>query len=242
MINYYGKYELAGIPVSVSCRQQYIWKQCVGFETDADPWENFIITGGDVEYEEKNADRPGYSYGYLESLAFYRKFCERAAHSNVMLFHSSAIAVDGRAYLFTAPSGTGKSTHARLWREMLGDRAVMINDDKPLLKFDADVTTVYGTPWMGKHCLGANVSAPVEGICLIEQAKDNSIERVSMAEAFPILLSQIYRPYDPAAMTKVMSLAAALARNVPVWRLKCNISAEAAKLSYTTMTGKELDK
>ncbi|MCQ2354495.1 MAG: hypothetical protein MJ102_05240 [Clostridia bacterium] len=242
MQNYYGKYELAGIPVAVSCRTGFIKRHCAGFETDADPWETFIITAKDVEYERKYADRPDYPDGYLEYLSFYRKYCESAARDGVLLFHSSAIAVDGKAYLFTAPSGTGKSTHTRLWREMLGADAVMVNDDKPLLRVKDGGTIVYGTPWMGKHGLGSNISAPVDGICFIERSKTNSIERIEVGQALPVLLSQTYRPHDPTAMACVLPMVAKMARDIPVWKLRCNISAEAAQLSYTTLTGKELKK
>ena len=87
----------------------------------------------------------------LELLAVYRRIAEQMPFRDTFLFHGSAVAVDGAAYLFTARSGTGKSTHTRLWREMLGDRAVMVNDDKPLIRLTEDGAVVYGTPWNGKH-------------------------------------------------------------------------------------------
>ena len=136
------------------------------------------ITSQDIEYEkQKSAEedaamsiptRP-FKDEYLETLAVYRKICDQMPERDTFLFHCSAVAVDGKAYLFTAPSGTGKSTHTRLWREVFGDRAVMINDDKPLLHVASESAQtgkdgtsaqpqvlVYGTPRLAKTALQPN--------------------------------------------------------------------------------------
>ena len=127
------------------------------------------ISEQDIEFEREKSVREriaegleiiNYPDSYLETLAVYRKIADKMLSYETMLFHGSAIAVDGQAYLFTAKSGTGKSTHTRLWREVFGDRAVMVNDDKPLLKVTDSGVTVFGTPWNGKHRLGKNNSAP----------------------------------------------------------------------------------
>ncbi len=176
------------------------------------------------------------SDNYLEMLAVYRKIAEKLPIYDTFLFHGSAIAVDGQSYVFTAKSGTGKSTHARLWRELLGDCAVMVNDDKPLLKVQPDNTvTVYGTPWDGKHHLSRNIAVPVRAICLLERSPDNHIREISKAEAMPMLLQQAYRPADPAALAKTLALIDRL--NVKLYRLCCNMDPSAAKLSYHTMKG-----
>ena len=88
---------------------------------------------------------------------------------DTILFHGSAVAVDGIGYLFTAKSGTGKSTHTRLWRELFGERAVMLNDDKPLIKVSENGIIVYGTPWDGKHRLSTNTFVPLKGICFMSK-------------------------------------------------------------------------
>ena len=174
---------------------------------------------------------------YLETLAVYRKICDQMPERDTFLFHCSAIAVDGKAYLFTAPSGTGKSTHARLWREVFGDRAVMINDDKPLLRVTSDSLLVYGTPWDGKHRLSTNTVAPVAGICLLERGEENCVERIAKEDAFPRLLQQTYRPQSPVELMKTMELLDAVASNVPLCRLRCNMEPEAARVAYDMMSG-----
>ena len=145
-----------------------------------------------------------YPAPYLESLAVYRKLAHAMLEKNTLLFHGSAIAVDGQAVLFTAKSGTGKSTHTRLWREMLGDRAVMVNDDKPLLRITEDGVLVCGTPWDGKHHLSTNCAVPLKAICILEQGDKNAIGAISPKEALPMLLQQSFHPDGPAAMLRMM--------------------------------------
>ena len=192
------------------------------------------ITHHDISFERSRADHPDYSDVYLETLAVYRKIAEKMPEYDTFLFHGSTIAVDGKAYIFTAKSGTGKSTHARLWREMLGEKAVMVNDDKPLIRVHPDGSaTVYGTPWDGKHHLSSNIAVPVRAICILERAQENHIREITKAEALPMLLQQMYRPADPAALAKTLTLIDRL--NVKLYRLGCNMEKEAAEVSYNAM-------
>ena len=205
-----------------------------------------VIAPQDIEYEKQKSAEEDAAMGiptrsfkdeYLETLVVYRKICDQMPERDTFLFHCSAIAVDGKAYLFTAPSGTGKSTHARLWREVFGDRAVMINDDKPLLRVTSDSLLVYGTPWDGKHRLSTNTVAPVAGICLLERGEENCVERIAKEDAFPRLLQQTYRPQSPVELMKTMELLDAVASNVPLCRLRCNMEPEAARVAYDMMSG-----
>ena len=207
---------------------------CQFYLTDSSAQWTVQVSQQDIDLERSCADRPGYSDAYLETLAVYRKIAERMPAYDTFLFHGSAIAVDGAAYIFTAKSGTGKSTHARLWREMLGERAVMVNDDKPLIRVHPDgAATVYGTPWDGKHHLSSNIAVPVRAICILERAQENRIREISKAEALPMLLQQTYRPADPAALAKTLTLIDRL--KVKLYRLGCNMEKEAAEVSYNAM-------
>lgn len=175
---------------------------------------------------------------YLESLIIYKKLCEYImSNANGILLHSSAVAVDGNAYLFTAPSGTGKSTHARLWRELLGARAVMINDDKPIIRFVDGDFYVYGTPWNGKHRLGTNARAKVKAICYLSRAEDNSIKKVEPQDLIIDVLGQTILPKDKEVADKVYPFIDKLLKSVDLYKLCCNVSEEAARLSYETMSG-----
>lgn len=177
------------------------------------------------------------SDGYLEGLKLYGKVAELFLPHNILLFHASAIALDGKAFLFTAPSGTGKSTHARLWRERFGDRVVMINDDKPMLQFCQDGTIqVWGTPFAGKDRLHTNMHAPLQGIVLLHQADENSIQPMTPHQAFPHLFQQTYRDFDhPDDIRHCLDLVDRLSR-LPVYSLGCTISQQAVSLAYSALT------
>ncbi len=180
-----------------------------------------------------------FSDAYLETLALYRKLAEALVEREVLLLHGSVVAVDGQAYLFTAKSGTGKSTHSRLWRELFGERAVMINDDKPLLRVSKEGVTAFGTPWNGKHRLGGNLSAPLKALCILSRDERNHIEPISLEDAFPMLFQQCYRPRQPEKMPLVLSLLERLGTEVKCYRLGCNMEPEAARVSYQGMQEEE---
>lgn len=234
-------YKLADMVVNVSYETDYVEKQCKDYVSAETPEFNITVAADDVECEKQKADRDGYPYGYLESLALYRKFCSTVIHKDILLFHSSAIAVDGKAYLFAAPSGTGKSTHTGLWRKVFGDRAVAVNDDKPLIKLSDGVLTVYGTPWDGKHRLSNNISVPVAGICFLTRGTENSIKKLAPMEALPEFLSQTFRPEDEDGVRKMLELAMRITAEIPMWRLSCNISEEAAVVAYEGMSGNKFN-
>ncbi|MBQ9748402.1 MAG: hypothetical protein IJV98_06425 [Clostridia bacterium] len=231
---YHNTYLFADIPIGITSETSYLHTLCKDYVTDEPPRYSLTVTREDAE-KERSLLSPHFHQGYLESLAAYRKISEAILCDDIILFHSSAIMVDGKAYLFTAPSGTGKSTHARLWREMLGNAAVMINDDKPLIRIQNGIATVYGTPYDGKEHLSTKTHAPIAGICILSQAKENSIRRITPSEALPTLLSQTYRPQKRELMQRLMPLVVALSAAVPVFHMGCNISAEASALSYQTM-------
>ncbi len=202
------------------------------------------ITGEDIEYERRKSDQEDKKEGipvrhfdddYLESLAIYRKIAEHMPSYDTFLFHGSCIAVDGQGYLFTAKSGTGKSTHAGLWKKLLGERVVYVNDDKPLIRVNPDGDlTVYGTPWAGKHNLNNNISVPLNCICLLERSAENNIVEITKSEAYPMLLQQVYRPADQDAMRKTLSLIDRM--QVRLYRLCCNMDISSAELSYGVMS------
>ncbi|MDY6367471.1 MAG: hypothetical protein SPL13_03025 [Clostridia bacterium] len=178
---------------------------------------------------------------YAESLEVFRILSYYLLNNRLgTMIHASAIAVDGEAYLFTALSGTGKSTHARLWRELLGSRAVMVNDDKPILRLIGDEIYVYGTPWMGKHYLGANIKAKVKAVCKIEQAPENSIEDITVPEMVLALFNQTVRPLNEKDMMDLTFILDKLLRGVKTYRLKCTPTIDAAKLSFSVMSGEKL--
>ena len=174
-----------------------------------------------------------------EQSALYRKLAERLLEFDTLLFHGSAISVDGEAYLFTAASGTGKSTHTALWRQVFGDRAVMVNDDKPLLRMVDGKVQVCGTPWNGKHGLGTKTVVPLKGLCILERAAENSIHPVTLSEVLPMLMQQSFRPRNPASVHLVLNLLSKLSVSTGLYRLGCNMDPEAAVVAYEGMNRKD---
>ena len=178
---------------------------------------------------------------YLEFVALQRKIAEEFFNRSILLFHGSVVAVDGTAYLFTAKSGTGKSTHTRLWREVFGDRAVMVNDDKPFLQLTENGVIAWGSPWNGKHRLGNNIGVPLKAICILQRSEENWIKSIAPAEALPMLFQQSQRPRNPVNMPRYMELIDKLACRVEFYRMGCNMDPEAALVSYEAMSGDRKD-
>lgn len=202
------------------------------------------ITQSDIDFEREKSAREDikegipirrFSDAYLETLAVYRKIADCLLSCDTLLFHGSVIAVDGEGYLFTAKSGTGKSTHTRLWREYFGERAVMVNDDKPLLHITDSGVTAYGTPWDGKHRLSTNIAVPLKGICILTRNAKNHIEPVEPHAVYPLIVQQTNRSLSADGMKHTLSLIDRMLHVVPVYRLGCNMDIEAARVAYEGM-------
>ncbi|MBQ5349498.1 MAG: hypothetical protein IIU41_00465 [Oscillospiraceae bacterium] len=240
-----GVYRFAELNIAVRSLFRDVHDYCAEFHTDAEADFAVETSAEDIAFERTRAaasdaalGRPSRAYtdGYLEELAVYRKIAERLPLYDTVLFHGSALAADGEGYLFTAPSGTGKSTHARLWRELLGDRVVMINDDKPLLRVTEEGVTVYGTPFRGKHGLGGDVSAPLRSIGLLSRGEENDVRTITASDAFPRLLRQAYRPSDGPALKATLAILERLARTVRFFDMKCNTDVSAAAAAFGAMS------
>lgn len=229
----------AGLKVSVHHNYDNLTKFLSDYLTSCPTDIKIDITTDDINHEREKSDGIYPDY-YLEFLAFLRKFCSRAADYGIVLFHSSAVVCDEKAYLFTAPSGTGKSTHADLWCKLLGEKVKILNGDKPFLRFTEDIPYAYGSPFDGKEHLSYNGRAEIAGICFLYQSRDNNIERVSPLEAFKWVYPQTLKPEETAQCKKAVETMIRLINKVPLYSLGCNISTEAAKLSYETMTGEKI--
>ena len=219
---------------------EYSLKYCKDYLTD-DPADFCVeIKQEDIldEFKWQEAQNDGNrSDAYIESLALYRKICTQLALRNTVLIHGSSLMKDGNAFLFCAPSGTGKSTHTRLWREVYGSDVVMINDDKPLVRVSKDGSPmIYGTPWNGKHHIGAPISAPLRNICFLERSENNSIYPVNKIDAFQRLLQFTFRPDSPLEMSSVLGTIDQTVQFADFWQLKCNMDPQAAVISCEGMT------
>ncbi len=226
--------------IQVNNKYDYIKDYCKNYiVNNAAP--DFIVEVSDDEILAEKSEEYSSTMGYLETLAVYRKICERLVDDNIILVHSSVLMVDGQAVMFLAPSGTGKSTHSRLWCQVYGERVTMINDDKPLVSVRTDNNgthlTVYGTPWCGKHGIETNTSAPVKAIFILKRSETNYTKKLSPKEAFPYIYRQIYHPNNEMLMKKILPLMLTFAQNVDIYELGCNMEEEAAKVAYRAAFG-----
>lgn len=237
--------ELASCVVAVRANFESSRAYCRDFLSAKAPELTVTVTPEDLTLEREKSAQTDMAEGVpvrsltdaqLEITAIQRKLAQAFFSRDILVFHGSAVAVDGVAYLFTAKSGTGKSTHTRLWRETLGHRAVMVNDDKPFLRITADEVLVCGSPWNGKHRLGADLAVPLRAICLLERGERNEIQKITAEEALPILLQQSSRPMDGKLLPHYMELLDRLCRHTAFYRLRCNMAPEAAKVSYEAMS------
>ena len=233
--------DIAGVKVHIEALYEASKDYCVDYLCDGPADISVKIRQADIDmerqYDAKERDLEGkapirFSDSYMETLAVYRKIVNQLVAHDILLFHGSVVSVDGVAYLFTAKSGTGKSTHTRLWRKVFGEKVVMVNDDKPLLKILKDGVLVCGTPWDGKHRLNTNCIVPLRAICILERGEKNEISTVSAKEALPMLLQQSHRPGD---LGKYMELLDILTGAVSFYRLHCNMDPEAAHVAYNAM-------
>ena len=187
-------------------------------------------------WESLKARYPNLSDESCEYLSTGSSFYHQLVNFDGMMLHSSAVVLDGRAYLFSAPCGTGKSTHTALWcREFAAEGAFILNDDKPALRLIDGAWYAYGTPWSGKTDQNVNTRVPLGGICILRRGEENRIAPYSGAPAVHALLEQTARPRDPMQMQKVLTLLDSLLRTVPTWRMECTPTPEAAHLARETM-------
>ena len=151
---------------------------------------------------------------------------------NGIVLHASCIEYQGKGIAFTAPSGTGKSTHTGLWeRHVEGTR--IINDDAPVIRIKDDKPYAYGSPWSGSTDKFLNMKVPLSAIVLLEQAKENSIRSLSIPEAVSMVMPRFLMPYHDRKMMELsVSTFERIISTVPVYSLKCRPDAEAVELVH----------
>lgn len=242
--------KLADVVIRIEPMFDYVREYCREYITTEQAAFAVRTETADIAFERERSARSAEREGrkdypafdaYLETLAVYRQIAEQLCMRDILLFHGSAIAVDGIGYLFTAKSGTGKSTHTRLWRELFGSRAVMVNDDKPLLKITESGVTVYGTPWNGKHRISTNIAVPLKAVCVLDRSEENHIEEMKAAQAYQMLLQQSYRPLVKESVVRSLQLIDVMKKNIRFYKLGCNMNPKAARVAFEGMNGERMN-
>ena len=237
--------KIAGFSAGVTSLFASTKDYCVRYLSQEEPQCRITVTREDLEFQQEFLRQEALEEGikirkftdpFLERAAIQRKLADFLFEQGVLMTHGSTVAVDGRAYLFPANCGTGKSTHTRLWRQVFGDRAAIVNDDKPFLKLTDNGILACGSPWSGKHGLDTNIIVPLQGICILERGKENRIARILPEEALPMLLHQTHCPLALQNREPFEALVLQLAQTVPLWRMECNMDPQAADISHKAMS------
>ena len=236
--------EIAGLAVGVQPLFQSTREYCKPYLTEKEAEFFVTVTPEDLVFQQELLEREAVEEGlkirkftdpFLERATIQRRVADRLLSQDTLMLHGSTVAVDGNAYLFTGPCGTGKSTHTRLWRELFGQRAVMINDDMPFLQITPNGVLAYGSPWSGKHGLATNICAQLQGICFLQRGVENEIHPITPGQGNAAVRRQMHTPVDETLQNKAISLADRLTEAVPLWQMRCNMQPEAAEVSYRAM-------
>lgn len=227
--------ELAGIPIRLSLRSAAYAPFLQPFWTEADP-----VAAVRVPEDALKEAAPHYEAGttpeQVEYLELGPRVCDALLPYGRILFHGAAILWRGRAWIFTANSGTGKTTQYMLWKLCFGEEIQILNGDKPLLEFREDGIIVHPSPWRGKEALGSQQSAPLGGILLLEQSTKNSMCRLRAKEAAgPLLTQLLFTRKNTDDVRAACALEERLLAQVPVWLLQNRGDAASAALCRDTL-------
>lgn len=231
-------YDIAGLKVEMAPHGGRTDKQAIPYLA-ADQSEgqhaDIRINVDDKRVEEAMREHPELNQDDWKYMLTGSDFYTSVLRFDGILLHSSCIVVDGVAYAFSADSGTGKSTHTQLWLKRFGDRAHILNDDKPCIrKIDGKIYAC-GTPWSGKYDYSTPEVVPLGGICFLERSKTNFIKKADTKKAVYNIFSQTVRRLGAKDMEKLFDVIEDIFELVPLYELGCDISDEAVDTSYNAM-------
>lgn len=230
------RYNIADLILEMNVRFPRLTRQCTDYIYTGDRPTNVSIKLSDAFFAARLEENPHLDYEMIEYIWMGSEFYNALIHFNGMLLHSSCVVYNNEAYLFSAPCGTGKSTHTQIWLKRFPD-AYILNDDKPAIRITENGVYAFGTPFSGKTNLNVNKGVPIKGICILARDTYNHIEPVSADEALFNILNQTVRPEDEEIMDKMLTTLDTVLKSVPVYRLFCNMELEAAEVSYNGMNG-----
>ena len=230
-------HKIADLTVDMGYKYERLTKQAEAYRISEKLKPDMTIYLSDAFLEQKQKENPHLSIGDCEYIFTSSVFYTGLLRFGGFMLHSSAVIMDGKAYLFSAASGTGKSTHTALWQKVFGSgRVKILNDDKPAVRIIDDTVYACGTPWSGKTDLNINIKAPVAGICFLERSEKNHIERISAKEAIMPIMNQTIRPYEKNDVSLLLDHLDRVLSMTPIYKMGCNMEEEAAGMSHKKMT------
>lgn len=230
---------LADLVIEIKHNYGYIRKYSKSYIYDGDRSPDIFISISEEDIaEEREISENKINIGYLEYICAYRKIATELLKFDAFVMHGTVIDVENKGIVFTALSGTGKTTHMLYWQEMLGDKLKIINGDKPIIRFFDGVPYAYGTPWAGKEGFNTNARTKLEDICLIERADVNEVVPLTGFQVVSLFIKQIYHPEDPVARNKTYDLANKLLSCCNLRKIRCTKDISAAKTAYNAIFNK----
>ena len=233
------KIKIADIVLDVNAIHEITKKYCEDFLSEEESQYKITMTEEDLKNEVIESSN-GKVYVNEEISALYRKIADIVIKHNIVVLHGSAFKVDGYAFLITARSGVGKSTHVRLLKEYLKDKLEYINDDKPLLRVNIDESRLYSSPWNGKERRGSNISAPLKAVIFLNRAESNSCQKLDNKEVYFKLLSQVYLPKDKIKREKALKLIDILLERINFYEINVNTDISSASMTYERIIKDEI--
>ena len=194
---------------------------CMDYLEEGIPDIRVRVTEEDVKQEMLMNAEKNPSPVDLETVAACRKITELLLDYDILLMHGAVIASGGSAYMFSAPSGTGKTTHVRLWLRSIHDSYV-VNGDKPFIKIENDRIMACGSPWSGKEHMDTNIMVPLKSIVFMERSEKNKMEKLTYAQAYIYLIQHTYIPREEKKARKALALLASTREKVSFWKFYSN--------------------
>lgn len=227
--------DLGGVPVEISLEHADYLSSYEDFLTENPPLATAAVPAEKIAAARKFYD-DGASDAYIEETEISAAAGTALLPFGRAVFHCAAFVWQQKAWLFAAPSGTGKTTQYRLWKMLFGNEVQMLNGDKAVLKIDECGVLVFPSPWRGKENMGNRITAPLGGIILLEQAAENSICRLSAKKAAGrVYLQFMFARETTEQLLAVCSLEHRLLSTAPVWLLKNRGDEESTLLCYETL-------
>ncbi len=229
------KIKVADLIVEIDVSSDFLVSRLGPYLCDENLTADISIDVSKQFYIDRQKENPHMTLGECECLWSGGYFYEQLARFDGVMLHSSCVEYEGKAYLFSARSGTGKSTHTHLWLKYLPG-ARIINDDKPAIRRVDGVYYAYGTPWSGKTDESVNIGVPIGGIAFLSRG-ENSIKRIPGFMALKPFMDQTVRPQDKELMSKALDVINGILTDIPIYKLSCDMSEEAVKTACNGMKG-----
>ena len=221
---------MAGLTVQMNAKHPFSKDFCKDYLVPAQT-ADITATADDnqiaADMTSLNADA-----GYAESISLYRSIAEKLPDFSRFVIHGASVTFDNKGIVFIAPSGTGKSTHIKLWRKVFKSRVDIINGDKPIIDLSGQTPKIWSSPYAGKENWQKNVCAPLYAVVLLRRAKSDRINKEQPSKYLSEVISQIYKPKQSGGFAKTVAAADKMFKTVPFYILECTPTDNAVKVAH----------